>query len=197
MIYLELFFTFFKIGLFTFGGGYAMIPMIQQSVVAKGWLTVDEVMSFVGIAESTPGPFAINIATFVGMSQSGIVGAVCTTLGVVMPSFIIIYVIAKFFGNFMKNKYFAGAFSGIRPIIAALIGVAFFEVLLSTFFGGFKMKDSSTWANFLSIDFVAIIIAEIAYLFKKCFKKISPILLIVISALLGMGLYSLEAFLLT
>lgn len=90
MIYLELFFTFFKIGLFTFGGGYAMIPMIQQSVVAKGWLTVDEVMSFVGIAESTPGPFAINIATFVGMSQSGILGAVCTTLGVVMPSFIII-----------------------------------------------------------------------------------------------------------
>lgn len=196
MIYLELFFTFFKIGLFTFGGGYAMIPMIQQDVVANGWLTVDEVMSFVGIAESTPGPFAINIATFVGMSQAGMLGAVCTTLGVVMPSFIIIYIIAKFFGNFMKNKYFAGAFKGIRPIIAALIGVAFFEVFLSTFFGGFKMKDSSTWANFLCIDFVAIIIAEITYLLTKCVKKISPILLIVISALLGMGLYSLEAFLL-
>lgn len=85
MINLYLFLTFFKIGLFTFGGGYAMIPMIQQDILSHGWLTQQQLIDFIAISESTPGPFAVNIATFVGMSQSGVAGAVCATLGVVLP----------------------------------------------------------------------------------------------------------------
>ena len=95
MTYLTLFWTFFKIGLFTFGGGYAMLPLIQQYVLGFGWLSEEELVNFVAVSESTPGPFAINIATYVGSSQAGVLGAFFTTLGVVLPSFIIIFIVAK------------------------------------------------------------------------------------------------------
>ena len=101
---LTLFWTFFKIGLFTFGGGYAMIPLIQQEVTSHNWLSEDALLNFIGISEATPGPFAINIATFVGSSQYGFWGAVCATLGVVLPSFIIILLIASIFTKFEQNK---------------------------------------------------------------------------------------------
>ena len=90
-IYLELFLSFFKIGLFTFGGGYAMISLVMETSVTKGWLSESEILNFIAICESTPGPIAINMATFVGSSQAGILGSICATLGVVLPSFIIIY----------------------------------------------------------------------------------------------------------
>ena len=93
MILLELFLTFLKIGAFTFGGGYAMLPLIQEEVIRNGWLTKELLIDFVAISESTPGPFAINIATFIGYSQNGILGAIFTTLGVILPSFIIILLI--------------------------------------------------------------------------------------------------------
>ena len=95
MIYLELFLTFFKIGAFTFGGGYAMLPLMQEAVLQKGWLTLEEVVNFIAVSESTPGPFAINMATYVGMMAegAGILGSVCATLGIVLPSFIIILLI--------------------------------------------------------------------------------------------------------
>ena len=90
LLILKLFLVFFKIGLFTFGGGYAMIPLIKSEVVTRGWLLEEEVISFIAISESTPGPFALNMATFIGTSQAGILGALTVTLGVVLPSFIII-----------------------------------------------------------------------------------------------------------
>ena len=90
MIYLQLFLTFLKIGAFTFGGGYAMIPLIRESVLGYGWLSEEQILNFIAIAESTPGPIAVNMATFVGASQAGILGALVATLGVVLPSFIII-----------------------------------------------------------------------------------------------------------
>lgn len=192
MIYLKLFFTFFKIGLFTFGGGYAMIPMITQDVVANNWLTFEEVTEFIGIAESTPGPFAINIATFVGMNEGGILGALCTTLGVVAPSFIVIYIIAKIFSKYMNNnKYVDGAFSMVRPIIVGLIGVAFVDILLEVFVGGVVITDTSSWKNIINIDLVAVIIAEIVYLLSRYVKKFSAIWLVITSAVLGMAFYSL------
>ena len=95
MILWELFYNFFKIGLFTFGGGYAMIPMITEVVVEKGWLDLHSVVDFIAVSESTPGPFAINIATFVGSHMGGFPGAVLATLGVVLPSFLMILVVAK------------------------------------------------------------------------------------------------------
>lgn len=104
MILVELFITFFKIGLFTFGGGYAMIPMITDEVVAKGWATAQMLTDFIAIAESTPGTFAINTATFIGMEQMGVIGAIFATLGVIMPSFIIILIIAKFLAASPKTN---------------------------------------------------------------------------------------------
>ena len=118
----ELFMTFFKIGLFTFGGGYAMISQIKEAVVEKKkWLSDDELMEIITIAESTPGPIAINLATFVGYKRKGVKGSIAATLGVILPSFIILYIISLFLDSFMENKYVAYAFSGIKCAVAFLI----------------------------------------------------------------------------
>ena len=100
MIFLTLFYTFFLIGLFTFGGGYAMIPMITEQVTMKGWMSISELQNFIAISEMTPGPFAINIATFIGSKVGGFFGSVCATLGVVMPSLIIIIIVAIILNKF-------------------------------------------------------------------------------------------------
>ena len=170
---LELFFTFFKIGLFTFGGGYAMIPMIQDEVISKGWLTGEQLINFIGISESTPGPFAINIATFVGSTKCGFLGAMATTIGVVLPSFIIILLIAKIFINFQKNKYVKNTLFGIKAVVAGLI----LSVVLSLLHT--NLMDESIYVPYYIILVILICI-------KIAFKKINPILLILISALLGM-----------
>ena len=106
MIYLQLFYEFFKIGLFTFGGGYAMIPLVKDTVITNSWLLENEFYDLLGICESTPGPIAINMATFVGSYQGGILGSAVATLGVVLPSFIIILLVAAILKNFIENKYF-------------------------------------------------------------------------------------------
>ena len=118
----DLFFTFFKLGLFTFGGGYAMIANIRDIVLEKkNWLTEDELFQVITIAESTPGPIAINLATYVGYHKRGVLGSACATLGVVMPSFVIIYLISFVLDAFMENPYVAGAFDGIKCAVAFLI----------------------------------------------------------------------------
>ena len=119
---LELFKTFFKIGLFTFGGGYAMISLIEDEVSRRrGWITMDELTEVVAIAESTPGPIAINCATYVGYRQAGLAGSAAATLGVVLPSFIIIYAISLFLERFMALELIANAFKGIQAAVAFLI----------------------------------------------------------------------------
>ena len=142
MIYLQLFWTFFKIGLFTIGGGQAMIPMISQEVVEKGWLTIEEVQSFIAISESTPGPFAVNIATYTGVSvlQSAgvgesILGAICATFGVVLPSLVIITLIAMAFSNFIKKPAVQGVFSYVRSTVTGLLLAVLVGFVLSTLFG--------------------------------------------------------------
>ena len=118
----DLFFTFFKLGLFTFGGGYAMIANIRDIVLEKKkWLTEDELFQVITIAESTPGPIAINLATYVGYQKRGGLGSACATVGVVLPSFIIIYLISFVLDAFMENPYVAGAFDGIKCAVAFLI----------------------------------------------------------------------------
>jgi len=184
-----LFWTFFKIGLFTFGGGYAMIPLITQEVLGHQWLTEDALINFIAISESTPGPFAINIATFVGSSQCGVLGAILATLGVVLPSFIIILLVASVFTMFEKNKYVKGALAGITPVVCALI--------LGT---GLTLFIQNVWINAYDfattpiIDFKALIIATIAFvgslLHKKLLKKnLSAILVIIFGAIAGIILY--------
>ena len=121
-ILLELFLTFAKIGLFTFGGGYAMISLIENNCVEKKkWFTHDEMMDMTVIAESTPGPIAINCATFIGFKQAGFIGALIATLGVALPSFIIIYAISMFFDQFLEIAIIANAFKGIKIAVGILI----------------------------------------------------------------------------
>lgn len=188
MIYLELFLTFFKIGLFTFGGGYAMIPLIQSEVLGKGWLESEALINFIAVSESTPGPFAINIATYVGSEMAGVLGSVCATLGVVMPSFLIILLVAKFYLKFKSNKYIAGAMTGLRPAAIALIMSAVVSMSISVFF-----PEGISLSVFMSYDFItAVIIFAIMLTLMLCIKKIHPILLIFLSAGLGIAAGYLE-----
>ncbi|MBE6687106.1 MAG: chromate transporter [Ruminococcaceae bacterium] len=191
MIFLELFYTFFKIGLFTFGGGYAMIPLIQSEVLAKEWAKAEELINFIAVAESTPGPFAINIATYVGAEQGykfwGIagrfLGSACATLGVVMPSFIIILIVAKFYLKFKNNRYIAGAMSGLRPAAIALIMSAVVSMGRSVFFpAGFS------WSVFASYEFItSAVIFAVMLTLMLAIKKLHPIALIGLSAALGIA----------
>ncbi len=124
-ILVKLFFTFAKIGLFTFGGGYAMIPIIERDCVdRKKWITHDEMMNITAIAESTPGPIAINCATFTGYKVAGFMGSLVSTLGVVLPSFVIIYLISLFFNNLLDYPVVANAFKGIKMAVGVLIADA-------------------------------------------------------------------------
>ncbi len=187
MIYLDLFFTFFTIGLFTFGGGYAMLPLIQQRVLEKGWLEEAQIIDFIAVSESTPGPFAINIATYVGTETASVLGAVCATLGVVMPSFIIILIVARFYEKFKASRTVAGAMTGLRPVVIGLIGSAVLSMALEVFFSaGF------TLAAVTGFWFIAsLVIAALAMVLTFKFKA-HPIVVILISAALGIAAGYLE-----
>ena len=182
MIYLELFFEFFKIGLFTFGGGYAMIPLVKELVISKSWLSEELFYDFIGVCESTPGPIAINMATFVGSTQGGLLGSILATLGVVLPSFIIIILVATILTKFTNNKHFKNFLQGIKPIIVALI-TSTGLILLAKAIG--YNSNFEFAINDLSIGIFAGI-CLIYSIYKIVFKKkINTILLILISALLG------------
>ena len=128
----EAFLTFFKIGIVTFGGGYAMIPMIEEEVVNKHhWTSKEELLDLIAIAQSCPGVFAVNISTFIGYKLNKKAGAFCTTLGAALPSFIIILLIAMFFHQFADNKVVAAMFRGIRPAVVALIAAPTFRLAKS------------------------------------------------------------------
>ena len=190
VILLELFFTFFKIGALTFGGGYAMIPFVREQVLAHGWLTEEELLNMIAVSESTPGPIAVNMATFVGSNEAGILGSICATLGVVLPSFFIILIISALLKNFLKYNGVKAFLSGVRPCVVSLIlGTAitlFLSILLGVGGGDFKVN-----IDVLGIIIFAIVVA-ISIIYKKIKgKKPSPILMIAISACLGMILYSL------
>ena len=190
MIYLELFLTFLQIGAFSFGGGYGMISLIREKVLMHGWLNEEEMLNMIAIAESTPGPIAINMATFVGSSQGGFLGAFLATLGVILPSFIIILIIATLIRNFMKYAGVKAFLSGIRPCVVDLILATAITMFMSTAIGLSGIGDA------LAIDFNDIIIFAILILIsivaKLAFKKKpTPILMILISAGLGMLMYSL------
>ena len=191
MIYFELFYAFFLIGLFTFGGGYAMIPMIQDQVVGKEWMSLLELTDFIAISEATPGPFAINIATFVGSKCGGILGAICSTLGVVLPSFIVILIVAILMNKFMKNKYVQGALSGVRPIVLSLIfSTALLFFVRAFMFGGNKIiaEQFSVDRSVIGIIFALLLILAI---YKKEHKKsLNVLLILLISAIMGLILYT-------
>ena len=179
MIYLELFFTFLMIGTFTFGGGYAMLPLIQKEVAAKGWVDSASLVDFVAVSESTPGPFAINMSTYVGAEVGGVFGAVCATLGVVVPSFVIILIVAKCYEKFQQSKVVKGCMSGLKPAVVGLIGGAVISVGVAAFFpAGVTVEAFTAWRFYLAvgISIGALVLA---------FKKVHPIVIICICAVLG------------
>ncbi len=189
MIYLNLFLSFLKIGAFTFGGGYAMISIIRETVLANGWMSEGELLNFIAVAESTPGPIAVNMATFIGSSQGGILGSLAATLGVVLPSFIIILIIAALIKNLLKYKGVNAFLHGVRPCIVAMILTTAITMGLSTLFS-FKAVGDGIAPDLRGIAILAILLALHIVLKALTKKKPSPILMILISAGLGILLYT-------
>ena len=188
MIYLELFLNFLKIGVVSFGGGYGMIPLIQETVVTKGWLSQEQILNFIAVSESTPGPIAINMATFIGSSQGGILGSFIATLGIVLPSFVIILIIASLAKNLMKFAGVKATLNGIRPTIVGMIFATFVTMFISTVFGIKTIESVFSFDWKCLVIFTVVVIIAVAYkLIRK--KSLSPIILIIFSGGLGMLMY--------
>ncbi|MDN5304531.1 MAG: chromate transporter [Fusobacteriaceae bacterium] len=171
-IYLKLFFTFFKISCFSFGGGLAMLPIIEKEVVKNGWLTTKEFLDVVVISQMTPGPIVVNSATYVGNRVAGTLGAIFATFGVVLPSLIIIISLANILKTLENNYYKKSFFMSLRPVIVSLILYAGVIIAKNTYFINSKI-------NYLSI----ILTLFCLYLIKK--TKLHPIFIIVISGVIG------------
>ncbi|MBE6043131.1 MAG: chromate transporter [Clostridium thermopalmarium] len=172
MILLRLFITFFKIGLFSFGGGYAMLSMIQQEMVSiHEWVGPKEFVDMVAISQITPGPVAINMATYVGYKVNSVIGSLFATLGVITPSIIIMLIITRFFVKFKNNKYVEHAFLGLRPATVGLVAAAAILVAYGAF-----------------IDYKSILIFIGAFILSYKYK-IDPILMTVIAAVVGVIVY--------
>lgn len=185
---LELFLTFARIGLFTFGGGYGMLPLIQQEVVSRGWMDAATLVRYIGICESTPGPIAINMATFVGADRAGLAGSLCATLGVVLPSFVVILLIAAVLKGFRENRWVRAALAGIKPVVAGLILGTGAAIALNCLLPG--LGDPAGTAFDGRQAFIAILVCVAAWLWRELVRKpFSPIALILFSACAGVAVY--------
>ncbi|OLS02088.1 chromate transporter [Tissierella creatinophila] len=182
MIHIKLFFVFFKIGLFSIGGGLATLPFLQQLVSKYGWITSEELVNMIAISESTPGPIGVNTATFVGNSTAGIFGGIIATLGLIAPSIIIIIVIAHYFSKFSEEHIVKSAFYGIRPAVAGLIGAAGFEVAKITLINPDVYFNANNILDFLDMKGI-ILFMVMLYLINK-YKK-HPIIYIIGAAIIG------------
>jgi len=194
LIFFELFITFFKIGLFTIGGGYAMIPLIQQEIIDHGWMTLAELIDIIAISEMTPGPFAVNAATFVGIKTTGLAGGLFATLGVTFPSFVIVVLVARYFTHFQNHPIVQSVLYGLRPAVIGLIASSAFLIGKAAFLNA-SVDFGSLFADLgrfftETVDWKAILIFG-AVIFGKYKFNIHPVLLIVISAALGVVLYGL------
>ncbi len=185
MIYLSLFLSFFLIGAVSFGGGYGMISIIIDTVTKKGWLTESEVMNFIAVSESTPGPLAVNMATFIGSSQGGFWGSFVATLGVILPSFIVILLISIVLKNLLKYRGVQSFLNGVRPAVVALIISTGVTMAISSFF-----SSSYETLNYKAIG-IFLLLALLSLTYKAIKKKgLQPIAIIIISAVLGIIFFS-------
>ena len=184
MICLQLFFNFLMIGVVSFGGGYGMISLVREVVLGHGWLTESEFLSFIAVSESTPGPLAVNMATFIGSSQAGLAGAFWATLGVVLPSFLIILLIAAALRGLMKYAGVEAFLTGVRPCVVAIILATALTMGLSTL-GGFTDIHSGFAPDGRAV-LVFLLLGAVHLLYKKKTQKApSPIGMILLSAVLG------------
>ena len=184
MIYLTLFLEFFKIGLFTIGGGYAMIPIVQDTVLRHGWMSNFEFLDLLGVCESTPGPIAVNMATYIGSLQGGILGGLVATIGVVMPAFLIMLLLASLLTKINKSGYFQAFIKGVLPVVAGLITCCGLFLILNMI--GFEnlLNISFNYISLMILSILAIIYCIVKYVFKKNFNTI---LFICVSAMIGLG----------
>jgi chromate transporter len=182
MIFLDLFLGFLKVGSFTFGGGYAAIPLVRDVVLSYGWLSEEELTYMIAIAESTPGPIMVNLATYVGSAQGGILGAALATLAVVLPSFFIIILVISILKNFLNSPAVQAVLRGLKPCVVGIILATGATMTLRHCFPAGAVD--------ISALLITALLFAVIFLYEKLKKKkISPIMLIVVSALLGMLLY--------
>ena len=185
MIYLELFFVFLSIGLFTFGGGYAMVPILKTEVLSRGWMSERLFIDFISISEATPGPLALNMATFVGMEMGGVPGAIIASVGMILPSLIIITLIAAVFKKMMDKPLVQAALSGIKPVVIALIATTVLFLLTKLLWP----------VSYASIDvrhlILLIDLGTLYFGYRFLNKKpLHPMMLILIAAVSGILIFS-------
>lgn len=186
MIYLELFWSFFQIGLFSIGGGYAAMPLIQNQVVdMHAWLTMKQFADIMTIAEMTPGPIAVNSATFVGMQLAGLPGAVIATLGCIFPSCVIVMILAFLYYRFRGMNMVQGILGGLRPAVIAMIASAGISLLLMAIYGQKNLP-----ANVTSVDGIALVLFFAGFMVLRKWK-LNPISVIIGSGIAGVILYTI------
>lgn len=183
---LILFLIFFKVGLFTIGGGLAAIPLIQEEVIARGWLSSSEFANMIAISQSTPGPIGVNVATFVGFSQYGPIGSIVATIGIVAPSVIIIVFISHFLSKFRQNKIVDGLFVGIRPAVTALILFAAYIIAKESLVNIALFESTG---NLIDLFDIKAIIMFLGFLFVSNKWKHHPILYIFIAGIIGVFVF--------
>jgi len=176
MIYIELFIEFFKIGLFTFGGGYAMIPLMTNTIANNQWITPDEFTQVIAIAEMTPGPIAVNSATFVGQKVAGVGGSLAATLGVAMPSLLLILFISKVFFAYNSHPLMKSIFKGIRPIVAGLVLAAGLSIGKTVMITETSPVLALNYVTIISFGILGLVLIK---------KKMHPVLLILMAACIG------------
>ena len=185
MIYLDLFLGFLKVGCFAFGGAYGAIPLIRDVVMSYGWLSDEMLTYMIAVSESTPGPIMVNLATYIGSSQAGFLGAVIATLAVVLPSFLIILLVTALLKTALKNKYVQAVLRGLKPCVVGIVLATGIYMVLGNCFGTI----SRIKVNMQAISITALLVASILGYKYFAKKKLSPIGLIILSAILGIIIF--------
>ena len=187
MIYLDLFLGFLKVGCFAFGGAYGAIPLIRDVVMSFGWLNDEMLTYMIAVSESTPGPIMVNLATYIGSSQAGFLGAAVATFAVVLPSFLMILLVTALLKTALKNKYVQAVLRGLKPCVIGIVLATGVYMVLGNCFGTI----SAIQANLQAIIMTALLLASMFGYRHFAKKKLSPILLIVISAAAGILVYGI------
>ena len=187
MIYLDLFFGFLKVGCFAFGGAYSAIPLIRDVVMSYGWLSDEMLTYMIAVSESTPGPIMVNLATYIGSSKAGFLGAVIATLAVVLPSFLIILLVTALLKTALKNKYVQAVLRGLKPCVIGIVLATGIYMVLGNCLGEF----SAIKVNMQAIIITALLFATIFGYKNFAKKKLSPIILIILSAIAGVVVYGI------
>ena len=187
MIYLDLFLGFLKVGCFAFGGAYGAIPLIRDVVMSYGWLNDEMLTYMIAVSESTPGPIMVNLATYIGSSQAGFLGAMITTLAVVLPSFMIILLVTALLKTALKNKYVQAVLRGLKPCVIGIVLSTGIYMVLSNCFGAI----SALKVNVQAIILTAILVASMFGYKHFAKKKLSPIIVIIVSAMVGVVVYGI------